>query len=660
MPEHEFITVEMLERILDEGELHPDREAYLNQVRRGSLYYNASDKWWIPVDNFEDMEVSEDQPTSRENTIYDTVNEVNSLLLKNRPTVRTHPVGHPELSDLSDDMDKVLFAAWRNAYTRHVVRSMQKESCICGLSVGKVGWNAACRRTGDGEVMIVKRAPAMCILDPFASNALRATDCRYIVDITRQTPEAIFYRYGTEGAAALGLRDVRGRKGSFSSFLKLLERKLVGMVRGESSDEDEKVDRRVDVYEFWLFPVPGRESELAIGEMVKEAKYPYGLVATMINREIVRVMANPFAKRKSVMMGEGIEAAKESVEVGHKLHPFVLLYWSREADTEGQNGIYSCKGMVQQQLPLQYDVNRLSRSIMANATTVANPGLDLIEDALEIPGSRITMPPGGILRINPKYVGRIDDVVRWHQGQQLPEYVYRFMMEKREAIKAAGGLKPGMVGLSPTGTSHTPEGTIFGMQQASFSRMWTPTDELDAALKDIAYRYLGLIQQYYKPGRWIDVSGRGESQYVEFQSKHIGTQFSLEVVSGTTTPLYDVQKDTKLGEIKDRVDAALATQNIHILESTRIFLVELDYPPAYSWVQLIERVIEELGQRQAGLQDLGATGLAMASQGGMLGAEAGAEASPGAPAAGGEEEGLRALAEELGVSEEDLIRVLSG
>lgn len=657
MPDDDFITVEMLERILDEGELHPSRDAYLNHVRRGSLYYDATEKWWIPTDDFEDMEVPDEQPTSRENVIYDTVNEVNSLLLKNRPTVRTHPVGHPELSDLSDDMDKVLLAAWKNSFTRHVVRSMQKESCICGLSVGKVGWNPAAQRTGDGEVMIVKRAPAMCILDPFASNALRGTDCRYIVDITKQTPEAIFYRYGTDGAAALGLRDVRGRKGSFSSFIKLLERKVVGIVTGESSEEEEKVDRRVDVYEFWLFPVPGRESELAIGEMVKEAKYPYGLVATMINNEIVRVMANPFAKRKSVMVGEGIEAKKETIEVGHKLHPFVLLYWSREADSEGQNGIYSCKGMVQQQLPLQFDVNRLSRAIMQNATTSANPGVDLIADALEIPSDRITMPPGGILRINPKYVGRIDDVIRWHEGQQLPEYVYRFMMDKREGIKLAGGLKPGMVGLSPTGTSHTPEGTIFGMQQASFSRMWSPTDELDAALKDVAYRYLGLIQQYYKPGRWIDVSGRGESQYVEFQSKHIATQFSLEVVSGTTTPLYDVQKDTKLADIKDRVDAALATQNPDILESTRIYLVELDYPPAYSWVQLLERIIQRLTQEQAELQQLGATGLQMAGEGGMLGAQAGAGASP---PAGGQEEGLTALAEELGVSEEELTRVLSG
>lgn len=660
MPDEDFITVEMLERILDEGELHPARDGYLNQVRRGSLYYDATEKWWIPVDEFEDMQVPEEQPTSRENIIYDTVNEVNSLLLKNRPTVRTHPVGHPELSDLSDDMDRVLLAAWKNSYTRHVIRSMQKESAICGLSVGKVGWNAGSKRTGDGEVMIVKRAPSMCILDPCASNALRATDCRYIVDITKQTPEAIWYRYGEEGAAALGLRDVRGRKGSFSSFLKLLERKVIGMVKGESSDEEEKVDRRVTVYEFWLFPVPGRESELAIGEMVKEAKYPYGVVATMINREIVRVMANPFAKRKQVMTGEGIEAGKETVEVGHKLHPFVLLYWSREADSEGQNGIYSCKGMVQQQLPLQFDLNRLSRNIMQNCTTTANPGLDVIEDALEIPSTKITMPPGGILRINPKYVGRIDDVLRWHDGTQLPEYVYRFMMDKREGIKASGGLKPGMVGLAPTGTSHTPEGTIFGVQQASFSRMWTPTDELDAALKDVASRYLGLIQQYYKPGRWIDVSGRGESHYIEFQSKHIATQFSLEVVSGTTTPLYDVQKDTKLGVIKEIVDAALATQNPDILQSTLIYLVELDYPPAYSWVQLLERVIQRLGQEQAELQQLGATGLEMAGQGGMFQAQAGAGASPAEPAVAGEEEGLRALAEELGVSEEEIIRVLSG
>lgn len=655
MADADYITVGFLKSIMREADEHPSRINYLRQLKRGSKYYSATDEWWVPMDGIDDENISGDEIPSRENVIYDTVNEANSILLKNDPIVRHHPIGHPELSEFTDDMDKILLAGWRRASTRHVLRSMHKEACICGLSIAKVGWNPANKRDNpDGEVMVVKIAPAYIRLDPYASNDHRGEDCRYFVHTTRQTPEAIVAKYGKDGVKALDLPPMRGSlPSSFSKLTEKVKKAIAGMVQGEKTG-GERVDRRVMVHEFWLSPMTDTESELSIGQTIDEKVYPYGVVATLINEEIVRIMPNPFAKKRSVMMGEGTYAQRVSSLVGHKTHPFVMMYWSREQDAAGQNSVYECKGMVQQQAPLQFDVNRLGLNIMKNATTIANPGFDYIDDAISLPPGRITLPPGGGLPINAKYVGRIDDVIRWRNGREISSFAYDFWQRKKEAIREAGGIKGGMIGLEPKGTSHTTEGVIGGIQEASFSRMWSPSDELAAAVEGVGLRYLGLIQQYYKPGRWVDVSGQGEERFVQIQGVHLAGQFRVEVVRGTTTPLYDVDKYQRLALIKQTVDQAIATQNVDMMESARIYLVELDYPHAYQWIQLLEKKIAELQQQQQQLQQFGAMGIARS---GALGGQQGTAAG-GAPAEEEELNGIRALAEQAGVSEEELLAAL--
>ena len=653
MAELEWIQPDLLNQIIAEAEEHPSRIKYLNNMRRGNKYYSASDEWYAPLGAYEDEDIAENMPASRENLIYDTVNEVGSLLFKNDPIVRLHPIGRPELAWVSDELDKAILAAWRAANTRHVLRSMEKEACIGGLSVGKVGWTTRNKvKYPDGEVMLVKLTPGDVYLDPCAKNAQRGADARYIFHRTWQTPEALLYRYGKTAADALKMELPKGRPPkSFSSFMARIRGKMEGWTRRRDSS-DQITDRRVPVYEFWLFPVTDVESQLVIGEMVDEKDYPYGIVATMANDTILKKRANPFIKKRRVALGEGLDVQGLTATVGHRSHPFVLLYWSREMDEENVNGIYDCQGMVQQQIPVQFDVNRLGSNIFNNATTISNPGFDYIADAVDLPPGRITLPPGGGLPINSKYTKRIDDVIRWRDGQQLPMYVYQLFMDKKEAVRHAGGVKPGMIGLKPTGTSHTPEGTIAGIQEASFSRMWSPNDELGACLNDVAMRYLGLIQQYYKPGRYVDLSQGGQQAYVEIQGAHLAAQFRVEVVSGTTTPLHDVEKDAKMAAIKAMVDQSIASGIPEILESTIIYLVNTGYPHAYSWIQLLQRKLQQMQQMQEGYVRMGEMGL----RAGLQGQEQ--MAGPGAPGAEELPEGIRALADESGVPVEELVSML--
>jgi len=168
-----------------------------------------------------------------------------------------------------------------------------------------------------------------------------------------------------------------------------------------------------------------------------------------------------------------------------------------------------------------------------------------------------------------------------------------------------------MVGLQPMGTSHTSGDAIGMMQEGSYSSMWAPTDELNETLYEIAYRYLGLIQQFYKEGRFIDVSDpvMGQERFVEFNNRLIAAGFNLQVVSGTTTPMYDVGRVQWQKEIKLEVDNALASQNADMMKSCIVYLANLRLPYVANWIQLLKMKIMELMQMQEQLQQLGQMGL---------------------------------------------------
>ena len=642
----DFITLEFLKSIDQEVEDHQSYVRYMSNVARGIRYYRATQEWWIPSSDFEDEDVADSAPTARENVIRTTVDELNSLLLKNDPIVRTHPF-HPEDAMLSDDMDSILLAAWRNAKTRHHFRTMQKMSAICGLGVCKTGWNVANKNIHPkGEVGIQFISPTDIYLDPYASNAHRGLDCRYIRHTSWQTPEAIIYRYGNEGAKALNIASETGRPGKWEKSLGWIRQKIINTVTGETKGND-RVDRRFPVYEYWIFPVHGRESELVTGEMVDEKSYPYGIVVTLVNDTIIRTIPNPYYRKKRVKMGEGLNARSRTVEVGHRMHPFCLLYWNREMDSEGYNGLYDCVGMVQEQIPYQQSLNAVNRDLEHHIRTTAWPGMFAYEDAFDTPLDRIEGRPGEVIEMNSKYGSRnIGEVVQQFQGRTMSSEAWNYRNDKREKIGLVAGMKPHMIGLAPQGTSHTPAATVGTLQEASFSAMWSPNDEITAACEDIAYRYLGLIQQYYDSGRVVQISEEGGiATYIEIESNHLAARFRLEVVSGTTTPLYDMDKETKLMGISQKVDAALMTQNVQLMKSCLIYLDNLNNPYTYQWVQLLKQSIADVELSQQTLAGMG--GLALQEQQG---------AQQSLPPAG--EPGLEDLAAALGTSPEELESVL--
>ena len=147
----------------------------------------------------------------------------------------------------------------------------------------------------------------------------------------------------------------------------------------------------------------------------------------------------------------------------------------------------------------------------------------------------------------------------------------------------------------------------------------------------------------------MDTSEQGETRFVEINQRHISANFRLEVVAGTTTPVFDLERETRMAEIKDRVDVAIQSQNPAIMMSTVIYLVELRRPYAYQWIQLLHKQIELLEQQQARMAEYGAMGL-QAGLGGQ-----------GLPAQGGEQfdPQIEALASEMGIPPDQLMQALA-
>jgi len=150
--------------------------------------------------------------------------------------------------------------------------------------------------------------------------------------------------------------------------------------------------------------------------------------------------------------------------------------------------------------------------------------------------------------------------------------------------------------------------------------------------------YDGLIQQKYKPGRYVAKSRNGAERYVEWTSRHITANFRREVVAGATTPLYDFDKQQRLTAMKMLVDEAMMSGDPRMIRSAIIHLENMDDPWRWDYVELLKKELEKAELMEQQTQGLG---LDMMAQG----------QPQGLPQSGGEPldySGIEALAEETG------------
>ena len=223
-------------------------------------------------------------------------------------------------------------------------------------------------------------------------------------------------------------------------------------------------------------------------------------------------------------------------------------------------------------------------------------------------------------------------------------------------IREAGGVKPGVSGLFPApggGTSHTPGQTIGALQEAAFGPLWKYVGAVENALADVSHRYDGLMQQFFKPEHYMAASRRGEATSVEWTDQHRIAQFRRIVVSGATTPIYDTQREEREAFVKRIVDEAIATEDPRMVKSALIYINHMIFPWTGDYVELLEAELQNLEQKQQGLQQLGVDQLLSGGQGAPgLSAQ---QAQPPEQAIGNELPAvLQELADDMGVTPEQI------
>jgi hypothetical protein len=649
-----WLTVDSLNRMLSEGIANPSRIRYLKLVAKCNRWYNG-EMSIVPVDDLDDMTVDEGQAVARINKIKQTVDKQNSILLKNDPIVRRWPLLEGD-AELADQMDAMFLQAWDETNGQQVLRSMLQEAQITGLSNCKVYWNPLNVYSNKvGQIAIEKLSPDSIIYDPQASNMHRAQDCRYIIHHTRPPLWWFLELYKEEGAEALGLRDAKGRKAK--NFITQIGKNVKEYIARKKGEDVETVD----VYEFWIWPHTMYASELISGDTIRPNEFPYGLVVTMVNDKILedRLMPNPFVKNKRVeVTDEYGYASNETKEIGHKRHPFVPLFWMRKMDSNNQGlyGMYDCSGAVEQMITLQYNIDAIRRNIAINARSIANPTLIINPDAIEESVDTIHFANGQILQLKNNYIA--EQAVQVLQGSQMPQQVFELLINDISEIEKAAGLEPGVIGLFPPGgTSHTPALTIGALQESAFGPLWTYVSEISDALLDMSVLYDGLIQQKYPPDRYMTVSRTGERYYIDWTDRHITANFKRRIVNGSTTPLFDVEKDQRMADVANIAMQSAISNNPLIIKIAIAQIEALNYPWAYQFIEILKDHLQKLEQMEQGTQMLGAMGLATGGQQQM-------QTQQAMPLPAGEEEpdysGLEELGSELGIPPEQLMMALEG
>jgi len=604
--------------------------------------YAADDVWWSPEENEFINQNDDESPIAIENRAAKTIDDQVSLILKNRPEVRHHPqMGHPEDADLSDVIDGTIRNWWTHGNVIPVLHSFVKESVITGLSFVKVGFDRTNKRYNqDGEAFMVNTPTRDIFWDPKSSNSQRGKDCRYIAQRCWQTPNILIEKFGVPAEELITpTRSYLGQvydniKGVIKEgrFLMSKQEYQAGLpTPSPDKPQTDRVDQLEEVWEYWLFPKVMSNSEIVGGENLKDVRYPYGVVVTSFRDKIIDIKSNPFISQKRSQEFEMDEMGNptsklKTYTLGHRGHPFVPMWWIRTTTKDGRNNFYMCQGAMRRMIAPQVTTNTLLRGIIKNCLTTANPQVLTFDDALKTPSEKIFLEPSDVIRINAKYIDRpLESLFRVLQPPSMPGYVSSMLAEQKIAVSEMGDMNPGMTGLWPTGTSHTTLGGTAIQNESQYTPLWAKTDELDGALKDIAEKALGLIQQNYKPGRFVDISVDGQVQYAQLQKKHVLTQFQSVIISGATTPFFDIDRDRRLNEIRQMVDqsiaTALQTHEVVFMETCKIQLMQLKYPPAYQYIQLLEKEIQKLTQIVEGKQMMGLTQLLQQVQQGQQGGQ---------------------------------------
>jgi len=530
------------------------RQQFIDQAKHAHyLFSNILDRW-IPGSN--DTLDLDGHPASVENMIQSLLLDAVSLMLKNYPMFRIKPQ-KPADFDLVDEINKHVLAAWKDAECQRYLQLSQLSTLISGMSVLEIYplWNAF----DEMEIQINLVPQTDIWFNPKELN----TDRSWVIRRTWHTIEELEADWG----ASLISR-------SLDDAPLMTDQALFPAWWSEQGE-------LWPLYTIW---VPPNEYKTDIFSRKDRDEAPFGRKVELLNRKIIRDVPNPYAMLNNQNW------------VGHKTHPYVIHECDRMVDEYGYSGLYDVQGIPNTLESTQWELNELSRCLMQITRRISNPVIIAPEGSLTDPTEHVTYTPGKVLQYDPNISVTVPQPVAGPSDTGTVQYAHAIRMQQ---MKEQSGIRDMMTGSSPQniGTSHTPVGTINTVQEASYTRMWTKVNALDRAITQLGRRMLGLMQEFYPVGRYQHLSEAGDSWYGEWQESHIEMEFKIEIVSGMSTPLRDMDRaqtaSVTLQSIAPYLQMGAMPQNIPNLQLAQAYLRTLNEPATFEYMNLVNSMLEQ-------------------------------------------------------------------
>ena len=535
------------------------RQQFIDDGKHAHYLFSNLLERWVP--GTEESLDTDGHPASVENMIQSLLLDAVSLLLKNYPMFRVKPVKASDF-DLIDEINKHVLSIWKDSQAQRHLQLSQLGALISGMSILEIypEWNAF-----DEMDIKINLVPQTDIW--FNPKEVDVDKCWVI----RRTWHTMAELERSWGASAINT--------ALSGETMMVDRALF----------PEWWSAQDNLYPLYTIWVPPQEYHSGILGKSARDEAPFGRKIELLGRHELRDVPNPYAM------------INQDKFIGHRTHPYVIHECNRVVDEYGYSGFYDVQGLVNSLESTQWELNELSRILMQMSRRVASPPMIVAEGSLIDPTAQISYTAGKGIQFDPNVSPQPPTAVPLPVDTQMATYLHGF---RTQMMREQSGIREMMTGAGGgMGTSHTPVGTITTAQEASFTRMWTVVSALDRTIEAIGKRFLGLMQEFIPPGRFNYLSDSGDQWHGEWQESHIGMEFRLEVVSGMSTPLRDMDRVQTASQLYQSIAPVIQLgalpQNIPSLQLAKAFLMTINEPAAFEFLNLVNTLLE---QAQAGAQ----------------------------------------------------------
>ena len=660
----------LMDFIISSKDSDSRQQFLVNASKFWELYRQRT--WWIPSDNAEPYEA--DRPVSIENRMFEKVEIITSVFFKHIPIVELRPFKSMDY-DIAREQNRHIVYAMKEARFLTNMREGTRETMITGMNIYHTGWDASKVDVhGNGDCTFHSMAHDDVYMDPMPglTDIQRSRFCALCFWLPQDT---VLERFGEPAAKAIGV-DARKRKaGTKRTAPEHVVKHRLEVSSGGNENIIDIFDPKGDmipVYEIWYRTMDFREHQLADGGGRKfNRTEPLGRVAWLVNGKKVKDISNPNRKYKRTNLVTDEEPIGDSrnIPVGHGQFPIIRQVAYQVQDRDRRRGLYDVMGILEQLESLQWDINDISRQMSINARTIANPPTIVNKQELVHPADPEQLILYPAMKIIVKGNRPISEAIHIQQPPSIPSFVQYLHESKHRRMDSISGIKGFVAGNIHQGTSHTTaEGTSI-ISEADFSQMWSLIYATEQAMVGIIRQFAGLMQQYYKEGRYISITENGQTFESEWSTRNINAEFTYDVVSGSSTPQQDVRRIQNVTFAQQVLQPVMENPTADKLQIAIFALEGADLPWTHEFLDWLRKRLEQVKEQEL-LQEqsqilMEASSL---SQGGALPGSPGAPGAPGAPITPGAPEvqgepgspemegmeGLNRLAQELGMTPEAL------